>query len=133
MKVVSFLALMAPIVFTAANPITSTVAGDATPRENSGCGSTGPLGDGHFVWYITVSCTPSAQMTCQVTDATGCIPGNPDHIGSVEVDDTNDTVQYAKASNTNTLPFTCPAGGQIRCQANFNDSNDGPGYSLRVF
>ncbi|KAI0331610.1 hypothetical protein GY45DRAFT_1321932 [Cubamyces sp. BRFM 1775] len=51
----------------------------------------------------------------------------------MEVDDPNDTVNIAKVDNTNTLPFTCPQGGQIRCEANFNDNNDGPGYSLRVF
>ncbi|KAI0668026.1 hypothetical protein C8Q78DRAFT_1099004, partial [Trametes maxima] len=33
--------------------------------------------------------------------------------------------------NTNTVTFVCPSGGQVRCQANFNDNDDGPGYSLR--
>ena len=45
--------------------------------------------------------------------------------------DPNDTVQYAKVSNTNAVVFICPSGGQIRCQANFNDNYDGPNYSLR--
>lgn len=26
------------------------------------------------------------NRTCQATDSTGCLPGNPDHIGSMEVD-----------------------------------------------
>lgn len=47
-------------------------------------------------------------------------PQNPD-----------DTQQIAKKSNTNSVPFICPAGGQVRCQANFNDNDDGPNYSLR--
>ncbi|KAI0676168.1 hypothetical protein C8Q78DRAFT_373179 [Trametes maxima] len=101
--------------------------------KRSGCGSSGPLGTGHFVWFIDVSCTPGAQKSCQATDATGCLPGNPNKIGSMEVDDPNDTFQIAKKSNTNTVTFICPSGGQVRCQANFNDNDDGPGYSLRVF
>ncbi|KAI0676167.1 hypothetical protein C8Q78DRAFT_373138 [Trametes maxima] len=99
--------------------------------KRSGCGSSGPLGTGHFVWFIDVSCTPGAQKSCQATDSTGCLPGNPDKIGSMEVDDPNDTFQIAKKSDTNTVTFICPSGGQVRCQANFNDSDDGPGYSLR--
>ncbi|KAL7280282.1 hypothetical protein ACG7TL_005195 [Trametes sanguinea] len=131
-------------------------AGDGSVElaKRSGCGSTGPLGTGHFKWWIVVSCTPGAEMTCQATDASGCVPGDTKHIGSMEVDvsiamvaeqasladtnmffaisqDPNDTVNIAKASNTNTLPFTCPSGGQVRCEANFNDNDDGPGYSLR--
>ncbi|KAI0765593.1 hypothetical protein BD413DRAFT_482034 [Trametes elegans] len=97
----------------------------------SGCGSTGPLGDGHFIWWITADCQAGTQKTCQVTDRTGCLPGDTSKIGSVEVDNPDDTVQIAKKDNTNTLSFTCPPEGKVRCQANFNDNNDGPGYSLR--
>ncbi|KAI0347420.1 hypothetical protein BDW22DRAFT_1351851 [Trametopsis cervina] len=107
--------------------------GSISLTEQSGCGSSGPLGTGHFIWYIVVSCNPGATLTCQATDATGCLPGNAKHIGSMEVDDPNDTVQYAKKSNTNSVIFVCPSGGQVRCEANFNDNDDGPNYSLRVF
>jgi len=72
-------------------------------------------------------------MTCEATDASGCEPGVASKIGSMEVDDPNDTTQYAKKSNTNSVTFVCPSGGQVRCQANFNDNDDGPNYSLRVF
>ncbi|KAJ3010911.1 hypothetical protein NUW54_g2335 [Trametes sanguinea] len=76
---------------------------------------------------------PGDELVCQATDASGCVPGDSSHIGSMEVDDPNDTINIAKGDNTNTLPFTCPSGGQVRCEANFNDNYDGPGYSLRVF
>ena len=26
--------------------------------KRAGCGSSGPLGTGHYEWYITVGCTP---------------------------------------------------------------------------
>ncbi|KAI0375011.1 hypothetical protein BV20DRAFT_407645 [Pilatotrama ljubarskyi] len=107
--------------------------GNITLSKLSGCGSVGPLGTGHFKWWIVVSCSPGAQMTCQATDASGCVPGVVGPIGSMEVDDPNDTFNVAKGTHTNTLPFICPSGGQIRCEANFNDSDDGPSYSLRVF
>ncbi|KAI9067898.1 hypothetical protein FKP32DRAFT_1562694 [Trametes sanguinea] len=108
-------------------------AGDGSVElaKRSGCGSTGPLGTGHFKWWIVVSCSPGAELTCQATDASGCVPGDASHIGSMEVDDPNDTINIARGDNTNTLPFTCPSGGQVRCEANFNDNDDGPGYSLR--
>lgn len=32
--------------------------GSISLAKRSGCGSTGPLGDGHFIWWITASCTP---------------------------------------------------------------------------
>ncbi|KAI0315214.1 hypothetical protein OF83DRAFT_1201054 [Amylostereum chailletii] len=116
-----------------AMPAVSARSGDGLVALNkrSGCGSTGPLGTGHFEWFIDVSCTPGAGMTCQATDASGCEPGKASKIGSMEVDDPNDTQQFAKQKNTNTVGFTCPPGGQVRCQANFNDNDDGPNYSLR--
>lgn len=49
----------------------------------------------------------------------------------IVLQDPNDTVQFAKKSNTNSVTFVCPSAGQVRCQANFNDNDDGPGYSLR--
>ena len=33
-------------------------AADASIAKRAGCGSSGPLGDGHYEWYIVVSCTP---------------------------------------------------------------------------
>ncbi|KAH9893616.1 hypothetical protein C8Q73DRAFT_666280 [Cubamyces lactineus] len=112
--------------------------GEVNLGTESGCGSIGPLGPGHYIWWIVVGCTPGAQIfgmdyrTCQATDATGCLPGQAKHIGSMEVDDPNDTFQVAFRKNTNTLPFVCPSIGQIRCEANFNENSDGPNYSLRV-
>ncbi|KAI0331609.1 hypothetical protein GY45DRAFT_1360683 [Cubamyces sp. BRFM 1775] len=142
MRFSTILALAASIGLVAANPTPETSKavtafagphGDASLSTESGCGSVGPLGSGHYVWYIVVGCTPGAELSCQATDSTGCLPGNAKHIGSMEVDDPNDTYQIASGKNTNTVQFVCPSGGQIRCQANFNDSDDGPGYSLRVF
>ncbi|EPQ56153.1 hypothetical protein GLOTRDRAFT_92696 [Gloeophyllum trabeum ATCC 11539] len=118
-------------------------------ETRSGCDSTGPFGEGHFEWFVTGSCTPGQQFACQAMDASGCEPGQTGKIGSLEVDvsqdlfdlrilllsqnvqDPDDTQQFAKQSHTNNLVFTCPAGGQVRCQANFEDNSDGPGYSLR--
>ncbi|KAI0669333.1 hypothetical protein C8Q78DRAFT_946364, partial [Trametes maxima] len=135
----TLVAVAASIVLASAMPsaaLSSTLvarSGDSSVEvaKRSGCGSTGPLGDGHFEWFIVTDCTPGAPMTCQATDASGCEPGRTNKIGSMEVDDPNDTFQVAKKSKTNTLPFVCPAGGEVRCQANFNDRNDGPNYSLR--
>ncbi|TFK50636.1 hypothetical protein OE88DRAFT_1661173 [Heliocybe sulcata] len=101
-------------------------------EARAGCGSSGPFGTGHFEWYITASCTSGQQYDCQAMDASGCEPGLTGKIGSLEVDDPNDTTQYAKGSHTNSLAFTCPSSGQVRCQANFEDNNDGPNYSLRI-
>ncbi|KAH9851986.1 hypothetical protein C2E23DRAFT_828538 [Lenzites betulinus] len=141
MRFSAILALVTSLALVSATPSpaadSSLVArsgdGSIELAKRSGCGSTGPLGDGHFIWWITASCTPGTQKTCQVTDKTGCLPGDTSKIGSVEVDNPDDTTQIAKKSGTNTLPFTCPPGGQVRCQANFNDNDDGPSYSLRVF
>ncbi|EPQ56154.1 hypothetical protein GLOTRDRAFT_92697 [Gloeophyllum trabeum ATCC 11539] len=113
-------------------------------EARSGCGSSGPLGDGHYEWWghlppkslcaipDYLSLFLGQRYNCQAMDASGCEPGQVNHIGSMEVDDPNDTTQYAKQGGTNSVGFTCPAGGQVRCQANFNDNDDGPGYSLRV-
>ncbi|KAI0765594.1 hypothetical protein BD413DRAFT_673192 [Trametes elegans] len=140
MRFSTLLAFVASAGLVAATPAAIPVAdlhggptGEAVLSTQSGCGSSGPLGTGHYVWYIVVGCNAGSRYTCQVTDATGCLPGNPDKIGSVEVDDPNDTYNIAKGSDTNSVSFVCPAGGQVRCQANFNDNDDGPGYSLRVF
>ncbi|KAI0826160.1 hypothetical protein BC629DRAFT_1453598 [Irpex lacteus] len=108
------------------------VARSVDLAARAGCGSSGPLGTGHFEWFIDVGCTPGAQLRCQAMDASGCEPGKTNKIGSLEVDDPNDTFQVAKQSHTNSLSFVCPSGGQVRCQANFEDNDDGPGYSLRV-
>ncbi|KAI0750288.1 hypothetical protein C8Q80DRAFT_1167130 [Daedaleopsis nitida] len=53
----------------------------------------------------------------------------------MEVADPNDTVNIAKQSHTNTLPFTCPRQRRqtrIRCEAHFDDNDDSPSYSLCV-
>ncbi|CDO74749.1 hypothetical protein BN946_scf184411.g6 [Trametes cinnabarina] len=128
MRFSAILALVASLGLVSATPspltpLSGVHAGDGTValKSQSGCGSSGPLGTGHFKWWIVA------------TDASGCVPGDSKHIGSMEVDDPNDTFNVARASGTNTLPFTCPSVGQVRCEANFNDNNDGPGYSLRVF
>ncbi|KAI0648584.1 hypothetical protein C8Q79DRAFT_582562 [Trametes meyenii] len=141
MRFSTLVAFATAIVLVSATPspapahvlVTRSGDGSVELAKRSGCGSTGPLGTGHFEWFIDADCTPGAPMTCQATDASGCEPGKTNKIGSMEVDDPNDTFQIAKKSKTNTLPFVCPAGGQVRCQANFNDRNDGPNYSLRVF
>ncbi|KAI0362234.1 hypothetical protein OH77DRAFT_32549 [Trametes cingulata] len=143
MRFSTILAFLASVGLVAASPYATPQSGNAlvaraaegnvTLSKRSGCGSVGPLGTGHFKWWIVVSCTPGAEMTCQATDASGCVPGDASHIGSMEVDDPNDTFNVARGTNTNTLPFTCPSGGQIRCEANFNDNDDSPNYSLRVF
>ncbi|KAI0653567.1 hypothetical protein C8Q70DRAFT_892290, partial [Cubamyces menziesii] len=135
----TILALIASIGVVTATPTpnnTTIIAfggenGEVALSTESGCGSIGPLGPGHYIWWIVVGCTPGAQMTCQATDVTGCLPGQAKHIGSMEVDDPNDTFQVAFKKNTNTLPFVCPSNGQIRCEANFNENSDGPNYSLR--
>ncbi|EPQ51140.1 hypothetical protein GLOTRDRAFT_133458 [Gloeophyllum trabeum ATCC 11539] len=88
-------------------------------EARSGCGSICPLGEEHYICY------------CQAMDASGCYPGTVSHI-AMEVDDPNDTIQYAKGYNTNSLEFTCPSAGTVRCEANFNDNDDEPNYSLRV-
>ncbi|KAJ8453498.1 hypothetical protein ONZ51_g13563 [Trametes cubensis] len=36
--------------------------GDVALSTESGCGSVGPLGSGHYVWYIVVGCSPGAEM-----------------------------------------------------------------------
>ncbi|KAI0820250.1 hypothetical protein BC628DRAFT_912537 [Trametes gibbosa] len=142
MRFSAIVALVTSVALVSATPSPAVAASSLVARsgdgsieltKRSGCGSTGPLGDGHFIWWITAPCTPGTQKTCQVTDKTGCLPGETSKIGSVEVDNPDDTTQIAKKSGTNTLPFTCPPGGQVRCQANFNDNDDGPSYSLRVF
>eukprot|EP00753_Platysulcus_tardus_P019954 PLAT7657.1.p2 GENE.PLAT7657.1~~PLAT7657.1.p2 ORF type:complete len:152 (+),score=6.24 PLAT7657.1:46-456(+) len=130
----TILATLAAAAAVAVNavPTADTPLAARAIEARSGCGSTGPLGDGHYIWWITVGCNSGGQYKCQAMGADGCLPGQTKHIGSMEVDDPNDTTQYAKQSNTNSVTFTCPSGGQIRCQANFNDNNDGPNYSLRV-
>ncbi|KAI0630471.1 hypothetical protein C8Q77DRAFT_1133233 [Trametes polyzona] len=144
MRFNALLALVASIGLAVATPTPDAAAAavptvhgglnsDVVLHTQSGCGSIGPLGPGHFIWWITVSCNPGAKMTCQATDVTGCLPGNPKDIGSMEVDDPNDTFNIARGSHTNSVDFVCPSGGAVRCQANFNDNNDGPNYSLRVF
>lgn len=36
--------------------------GSVSLTKQSGCGSTGPLGTGHFKWYIVASCNPGAAQ-----------------------------------------------------------------------
>ncbi|KAI0326284.1 hypothetical protein GY45DRAFT_1259313 [Cubamyces sp. BRFM 1775] len=139
MRFSTILLVIASIGVVAATPTPTNTTVTAFGGENgevalsteSGCGSIGPLGTGHYKWWIVVGCNPGGAYTCQATDASGCVPGVSKHIGSMEVDDPNDTFQVAFKKNTNAVTFTCPSGGQVRCEANFNDNDDGPGYSLR--
>ncbi|KAI0034825.1 hypothetical protein K488DRAFT_68888 [Vararia minispora EC-137] len=139
MQFSSLFSLLIAAAVVVANPTVSNVLearsadGQVDVLKRSGCGSTGPLGPGHYKWWIVASCTPGAPMTCEATDATGCVPGDPSKIGSLEVDDPNDTTQYAVAQFQSSVGFICPANGQVRCEANFEDNYDGPNYSLRVF
>ncbi|KAI0746451.1 hypothetical protein C8Q80DRAFT_1271349 [Daedaleopsis nitida] len=141
MRFSTILALVASVAVASATPAptseTELVArsgdGNVSLTRRSGCGSTGPLGYGHYKWYIVRSCTPGSIAYCQVTDASGCVAGVRDKIGSMEVDDPDDTRIYAKGYENNLVKFTCPSDGQVRCQVNFNDRDDGPSYSLRVF
>jgi hypothetical protein len=129
------LSLIASVVslamFVNANP-TPVRAHAVDLNKRSGCGSSGPLNTGHFKIFITTECTAGESFVCKAMDASGCVPGEAKHIGSMEVDDPNDTTQFATESHTNAVGFQCPAGGQIRCQVNFEDNDDGPQYSLRV-
>ncbi|KAI0342255.1 hypothetical protein BDW22DRAFT_1357566 [Trametopsis cervina] len=118
----------------------------------SGCGSAGPLGSGGCNWYILVSCTPgdakfvvfifgdgckvsdiALDRTCEATDATGCFPGDAANIATMHVYSSDGSVQYALESQSNSVPFICPSGGRVRCQADFKGITDSPNYSLRVF
>ncbi|KAI0742562.1 hypothetical protein C8Q80DRAFT_914358 [Daedaleopsis nitida] len=138
MRFSTVLALVASVAVASATPApiseTDLVArsgdGTASLTRRSGCGSTGPLGDGHYKWYITHYCSPGTHLYCQVLDASGCNLAGTRQIGSMEVD--SDGVTIIQESNVNQLPFICPQSGQVQCQANFNDRNDGPNYSLRV-
>lgn len=40
----------------------SHVARSVDLAARAGCGSSGPLGTGHFEWFIDVGCTPGAQL-----------------------------------------------------------------------
>lgn len=65
MRFSTIVALVASVGLAAATP-SSLVArsgdGSVEIAKRSGCGSTGPLGTGHFKWWITTSCTPGTQM-----------------------------------------------------------------------
>ncbi|KAH9893615.1 hypothetical protein C8Q73DRAFT_666279 [Cubamyces lactineus] len=118
--------------------------------SQSGCGSVGPLGPGHYKWYIVASCNPDLKLPSLTTararqlmraDVSQEKQSILDLWKSTWVNfryrgydsnDPDDTFQVAFKKNTNTLPFVCPSVGQIRCEANFNENSDGPNYSLRV-
>ena len=65
MRFSTIVALVASVGLVAATP-SSLVArsgdGNVEIAKRSGCGSVGPLGTGHFKWWITTSCTPGTQM-----------------------------------------------------------------------
>ncbi|KAI0746452.1 hypothetical protein C8Q80DRAFT_772084 [Daedaleopsis nitida] len=142
MRFSTVLALVASVAIASATPSpaapdTELVArsgdGNVSLTRRAGCGSTGPLGIGHYKWYIIRPCAPGADLWCQVNDDTGCLPAVTNKIGSIEVDDPDDTKTYVMwADGANMVPFKCPPSGRVRCQANFNDRNDGPSFSLRV-
>ncbi|KAI0746453.1 hypothetical protein C8Q80DRAFT_772018 [Daedaleopsis nitida] len=142
MRFSTVLALVASVAVASATPspapdtelVVRSGDGNVSLTRRSGCGSTGPLGLGHYKWYIVRSCTPGVDTWCQATDATGCVPGVTNKIGSMEVNNLDGTINYARRANgANTVPFNCPPIGRVRCQANFNDRDDGPSYSLRMF
>lgn len=64
MRFSTLVALVSSIGLVAATPVVAEPieARDATAIKRSGCGSSGPLGTGHFIWYITVGCTSGASM-----------------------------------------------------------------------
>ncbi|KAJ3010912.1 hypothetical protein NUW54_g2338 [Trametes sanguinea] len=147
MRFTALLAFVAAISVAAATPaaLDVPVAYAGTPdapvslSTQSGCGSTGPsvmaTTSGTLSWTArrVVTRNTALHSTCQATDATGCVGGDVSHIGSMEVDDPNDTFNVASGTKTNAVRFVCPSIGQVRCEANFNDNYDGPNYSLRVF
>ncbi|KAI0761536.1 hypothetical protein BD413DRAFT_243752 [Trametes elegans] len=53
------------------------------------------------------------------------------HVPWCRAQNPDNTVQIANKHNTNTLSFMCPPEGKVRCQANLNNDDDGPSYSLR--
>ena len=55
------LAVAAPSA-DAAVPLLYGGDGDVVLSKESGCGSTGPLGPGHYKWWIVVSCNPGARL-----------------------------------------------------------------------
>ncbi|KAI0640682.1 hypothetical protein C8Q79DRAFT_920845 [Trametes meyenii] len=140
MRVSTILALFTSIAVTSATPFPDPDAAlvarsNGTVAEitkRSGCGSVGPLGTGHYQWYIDVPCTVGDSLFCEATDASGC--GQPNHgkIGSMVVYDSSGTFQLAKsAANMPRVAFVCPSFAKIRCEVNFVDNDDGPNYSLR--
>ncbi|KAL7280287.1 hypothetical protein ACG7TL_005200 [Trametes sanguinea] len=141
MRFTALLAFVTAVSVAVATPAAhdAPVAHAGTPESpvtltaQSGCGSIGPLGNGHWVWWITVSCTPGGHYTCQATDKTGCIPGNVANIANMQVDDPNDTYTVASADDANAVAFVCPSIGEVRCQSTFKENDDSPNYSLRVF
>ena len=66
--VLMYVLAAASVGFVAATPTAGEIAiahpaDDSTAlNKRSGCGSSGPLGDGHYEWYINVSCSPGATM-----------------------------------------------------------------------
>ena len=71
MRFSTIVALVASIGLVSATPTPETSkavtafagpTGDVALSTESGCGSVGPLGSGHYVWYIVVGCTPGSEM-----------------------------------------------------------------------
>ncbi|KAI0746438.1 hypothetical protein C8Q80DRAFT_1271338 [Daedaleopsis nitida] len=142
MRFSTVLALVASVAVASATPSsapgTDFVAHSGNESTSltrrAACGSTGPLGTGHYKWYIITSCTPGATEYCQASDKTGCTAGYAPGIGSMQVMSSDGKVTYEKGENAKSvLTFTCPSNGQIRCQVNLNSKKDGPNYCLRVF
>lgn len=54
----------APAGFAGAADVISSPLPNSTigRRQSSGCGSVGPLGTGHYIWYITSTCTSGTEM-----------------------------------------------------------------------
>lgn len=69
MHVSAILSLAAAIGFVVATPSPAVIVpdvhggnGEVVLHTESGCGSSGPLGNGHFIWFIVVGCSPGAEM-----------------------------------------------------------------------
>lgn len=71
MRFSTVIALAASIGLVAANPTPETSkavtafagpSGEVSLTTQSGCGSVGPLGSGHYIWWIVVGCNPGAQL-----------------------------------------------------------------------
>ena len=65
MRFSAIVALIASAGLVAATPgslVARSGDGSVELAKRSGCGSTGPLGTGHYIWWITAPCKAGTQM-----------------------------------------------------------------------